>query len=83
MFKQYPSYSFELEKIEKFMKNIAYILLVIAIISTVALITWGAIALLDSTNGFNEKTFFILLIGGIISVGLIGRVVIVFKDSRK
>lgn len=65
------------------MKNIAYILLVVAIIATVTLITWGAIALFDSTNGFNEKTFFILLIGGIISVGLIGRVVIVFKDSRK
>lgn len=83
MFKQYPSFSFELEKNEKFMKNIAYILLVVAIIATVTLITWGAIALFDSTNGFNEKTFFILLIGGIISVGLIGRVVIVIKDSRK
>lgn len=83
MFKQYPSFSFELEKIEKFMKNIAYILLIVAIVATIALVAWGAITLLDSTNGFNEKTFFILLIGGIISVGLIGRVVIVIKDSRK
>lgn len=65
------------------MKNIAYILLIVAIVATIALVAWGAITLLDSTNGFNEKTFFILLIGGIISVGLIGRVVIVIKDSRK
>jgi hypothetical protein len=65
------------------MKNLAYILLIVAIVATVALITWGAITLFQTTNGFNEKTFFILLIGGIISIGLVGRVIVLIKDSTR
>ncbi len=65
------------------MKNIAYVLLGFVTLLTVTLIAWGLIALFGSTGGINEKSIFILIIGGIVSIGLIGRVIVVMKDTFK
>jgi hypothetical protein len=63
------------------MKNIAYILLGIAVIMLIALLIWGFMALLSM--GINEKTLIIVIFGGIASFGLIGRIIHVAKDSAK
>jgi hypothetical protein len=63
------------------MKNIAYALLGIAGIMLVAIIVWGILTLFST--GMSEKTFIILIFGGIACLGLIGRIIYVAKDSRK
>jgi hypothetical protein len=63
------------------MKNIAYILLGIAVIMLIALLIWGFMELLSM--GINEKTLIIVIFGGIASFGLIGRIIHVAKDSAK
>lgn len=63
------------------MKNIAYILLSVAGIMLVALLIWGIMTLF--LMGLNEKTFIIIIFGGIACFGLIGRIIYVAKDSRK
>lgn len=61
------------------MKNIAYVLLGIVGLITIALITWVIITLF--AIGMNEKTVFILIFGAIGCFGLIGRVVYVMRDK--
>lgn len=63
------------------MKNIAYALLGIAGILLASLLIWGILTLFST--GINEKTFIILIFGGIACFGLIGRIIHVAKDSRK
>jgi prolipoprotein diacylglyceryltransferase len=63
------------------MKNIAYGLLIIAALMLGALIIWGLQYLY--TIGINEKTFIMLVFGGIATMGLIGRVFYVASDSFK
>ncbi len=63
------------------MKNIAYILLGIAGIMLAILLIWGILTLFSM--GINEKTFIIIIFGGIACFGLIGRIIHVAKDSRK
>jgi hypothetical protein len=63
------------------MKNIAYSLLGIAGMMLVTIIIWGILTLFSM--GFSEKTFIIIIFGGIASLGLIGRMIYVAKDSRK
>ena len=61
------------------MKNIAYVLLGIVGLITIALITWVIITLF--AIGMNEKTVFILIFGGIGCFGLVGRVIYVMRDK--
>lgn len=63
------------------MKNIAYTLLGMAGIMLATLLIWGILTLFSM--GINEKTFIILIFGGIACFGLIGRIIYVAKDSRK
>lgn len=63
------------------MKNIAYSLLGIAGMMLVTIIIWGILTLFSM--GISEKTFIIIIFGGIASLGLIGRLIYVAKDSRK
>ena len=64
------------------MKNIAYILLSIAILMTIALLI-GVVVFLFSIGMKAEKVILLSFFLAISCFGLIGRVIFVIKDSRK
>ena len=63
------------------MKNIAYILLGIAIIMMIALfVAFGMYLLANIVDG---KIWVLFTFGGILYFGLIGRIIVVVKDSLR
>jgi hypothetical protein len=63
------------------MKNIAYILLGVAIVMMVALFYFFGMYL--AANVVGGKIWILFTFGGILFFGLIGRIIVVIKDSLR